>query len=197
MCIVYAYAKGIQKVPPVLGSNLWTWISLETVWVQPRWAVWKPTGTSWENLSGVNLLSLLCVLLYDWKLLDRPRQSNILIPLLPFMILHASSWDHYLKHCLQLIFKAACNQPKATRLGFQTVTNAGVWDIEWGRLGRQLAKWSSFLGQNRLLCVMSWDMKTWGHRIWANVFLDNVSDRWGGGRRRGTRRWKRPDAGAQ
>lgn len=112
-CVCSVSGKGFQKMPPVLVSNLWTWVSMKTVWVQPRRIVWKPRGTSWVNLSGVNLLYLLCVLSYDWKLLDRPRQRHISIPPLPFTILHAVPWDHYLKHCLQLIFKAACNQPRA------------------------------------------------------------------------------------
>ena len=106
--------------------------------------------------------------------LKAPGQAQtkpLSIPPLPFMGLHARPRDHYLKHCLQLIFKAASNQPKATRLGFQAVTNAEIWDIWWGRFGRELTKWSSFLGQSRLLWVMSWDMKTWGCSIWMSVFL--------------------------
>lgn len=47
----------------------------------------------------------------------------------PFVILHALPRDHCLKHCLQLIFKAACNQPRATRPGFQAVQNAEVRGI--------------------------------------------------------------------
>lgn len=119
-CVLSVHAKEVQKVPWPLISNLRTWTSLKMLGVQPRWAVWKPAGMSWVNLSGVNLLDLFCVVLCDWKLLDRTRQSHISIPPLPSIILHAFPWDHYLKLCPQLIFKAACNQPKATRLGFQT-----------------------------------------------------------------------------
>lgn len=173
------HAKGVQCLSPIYGHGL-AWRQGECL------GELCEIQQDWVEQIRVEFISYTYCMFHCMTGSPRtdPDKDTHRFPA-PFIALHALPWDHYLKHCPQLIFKAAGNQPKAIRLEFQTVRNAEIWDIWWGKLGKELPKWFSFLGQSRLLCVMSWDMKTWGHRIWGNVFLYNISVPGGGGRRRG------------
>lgn len=174
------HAKGVQCLSPIYEHGL-AWrqdecslgelCDIQQGWVEQIWV---------EFISSTYYV-FHCMTGRPWT---GPDKGTHRFPA-PFMALHALPWDHYLKPCLQLILKAAGNKSKATRLEFQTVTNAEIWDVWWGRLGKDLPKQSSFLGQSILSCMMSWDMKTWGQRIWRTVFVYNVSVPGGRGRRRG------------